>query len=280
MNRYRKQLILVIAILTVISISLNITIYRAFKVNPYRLEVNYITLKDEKIPSDMNDVTIAYFTDLQFGELQNENECKKIFEKIKNLNPDLLIFGGDLIENAYPITEEEINFLVSLFNEIESPLGKFAVLGEKDLESDTRTSEVNRIYSQSQVEVLSDSYTKLTKQSSNGIQLMGLLSNTDYIMKNSSLEQYTLLIAHQPDLFNQLSNSFVNYAIAGHSHGTQVTYPVLGGYKEVEGAKTINRTKLEKLSFPYIISMGTGCSHIKARLNSTSEILYIMLKHK
>ena len=54
-------------------------------------------------------------------------ECKKIFEKIKNLNPDLLIFGGDLIENAYPITEEEINFLVSLFNEIESPLGKFAV---------------------------------------------------------------------------------------------------------------------------------------------------------
>ncbi|MGN1276142.1 MAG: hypothetical protein ACI4UK_04045, partial [Floccifex sp.] len=149
MNRYRKQFIVLIGILMCISISLNVALYRAFKVNPFSLRVDYITLKDSKIPADLNDVTIAYFTDLQFGNLQNDVDY--IFSKIKNLHPDVLIFGGDLIEMGYAITEEEINNLISNFNAIEAPLGKFAVYGEKDLE---HLDVVNRIYGSCQIEVL------------------------------------------------------------------------------------------------------------------------------
>ncbi|MGM9946600.1 metallophosphoesterase [Floccifex sp.] len=277
MNRYRKQLIVLIGILMCISISLNVALYRAFKVNPFSLQVDYITLKDSKIPADLDDVTIAYFTDLQFGELQNDVDY--IFTKIKNLHPDVLIFGGDLIETGYAITEEEINELILIFDAIEAPLGKFAVYGEKDLE---HLDVVNRIYNSCQIEVLQDSYTKISNHTNQSIQLMGLYENTDYIAKNASLESYTLLITHQPDYLMDdcLSNAFIDYAIAGHSHATQITFPFIGGYKEVEGSLKLNSSLMEELSFSYILSNGVGCSNIKARLLSSPQIIYIVLKQK
>ncbi|MDD7280830.1 metallophosphoesterase [Floccifex sp.] len=271
-----KHLIALVCLMLMISIGLNTTIYRAFKVNPYQIEVNYTTLKSEQIPETMNDVTLVYFTDLQFGEFQKEKQTKKIFNKIKSLNPDVLLFGGDLIEEGYQINEDQIQFIVSEFNELECPLGKFAVYGEKDLNN----SVVSQIYSQSQIEVLSNSYTKITNGSASGIQLMGLTDNVDFINQNASSQLYTLLMVHQPDLLLDCTSQAINYALAGHSHGTQVTVPIKGGYKDVKGATKLNRSNIENLPFNYLISTGVGCTNIQARLMAPARIEYIILKHK
>lgn len=51
------------------------SIYKYRKnVEPDKLIVQYKTLQDTKIPESMNDVSIVYFTDLQYGKFENKKE--------------------------------------------------------------------------------------------------------------------------------------------------------------------------------------------------------------
>lgn len=53
-----------------------------------RLIVQYKTLQDTKIPESMNDVSIVYFTDLQYGKFENKKRANKLFDKIEHLDPE------------------------------------------------------------------------------------------------------------------------------------------------------------------------------------------------
>lgn len=284
MTKYRKQLIYAIGILMVISLILNISLFRAFKVNPNKLNVNYMTLRHSKIPKEMDGVSIVYFTDLQFGEFSSDKKLETLTKTIQNLHPDILIFGGDMFDKKFK-TNDKLNWKIAdSLSSIEAPLGKFAVWGEKDMESNAHKKAMKWICSQAQIEILSDSSTKITNGSTNGIRLLGLSleANSEYIISNTNVDTYSILISHYPDAFADpsLSSAAIHFALAGHSHGTQVTFPVYGGFREVKGAKKLNRAKTENLSFTYHISSGVGCTHVNARFQSTPEVVYIVLKHK
>ena len=284
MDKTRKRLFIIVGILMCMSLTLNICLYMAFYVFPNQLKVNYTELKSSKIPQSLNDVSIVYFTDLQYGEFETEEKFENLLDTIKDLNPDILIFGGDFFDSDFE-TNDELNWqIMTLINEIEAPLGKYAVWGEKDIENENHLNALNWIYSQSQIEVLNDSCAKITNREAEGIYILGLSNepNYDYISANTNSNNYNLLITHKPDnLTNSaLELASIDLALAGHSHGTQISIPIYGGYQTIEGASTINHDKGENLSFDYIISTGVGCTNINARFNSTPEIYNFVLKSK
>ena len=92
----QKKLIILLSILVGIMVSITFSLYRAIYVNPNNLNVIYQTLQDEAIPTSLNDVSILYFTDLEFGEFQNQERTENLFNTIYDLAPDVVIFGGDL----------------------------------------------------------------------------------------------------------------------------------------------------------------------------------------
>lgn len=284
MKNLRTKLFIVIGVLVCVSLILNVSLYCSFNVFPNKLKVNTVELKDSKIPSSMNGVSILYFTDLEYGEYQTPERTDAVFKTIKNLHPDILIFGGDLYDVDYTNTEEDNWKMIDYFSSIEAPLGKFAVWGDFDTLSQERQDAIAWIFSASQVEILSDTVTKLTNQSEKGIHLLGmsLQPNYEIVVANATNSTYNLLVTHMPDTLvdSMLNLASINLALAGHSHGTQITFPVYGGYKTIEGASQINQMKAEDLNFEYEISNGIGCTNIDARLNATPELHYYILKSK
>ena len=276
----QKKLIILISICTMIMVSITFSLYRGIMVNPNQLEVQYKTLKSEKIAKSLNDLSILYFTDLQYGKFQNKERCDQLFDTIQHLAPDVVIFGGDVYDTTTKSDEASIELLSSYFASIDAPFGKFAVLGEKDEE---KKEAVAQIFNQSEFEILQDANVKISNQNGKAIRLIGLSTKPNYeqALVSTSNKEYNVLVSHYPDsLTNEtLAVASIDLAIAGHAHSTQITAPILGGYKEDKHAKKINRNNQNSLPFPYILSTGTGCTHINARLLATPEVYYFTLKN-
>lgn len=279
----QKKLIIVLSILTVIMISISVGLYRAMNVNPNQLKVNYQILKSDKIPESLDDISIVYFTDLQYGKYQTEERTKKLIDTINELAPDIVLFGGDLYDTDTEITDETNATIASYLSSIDAPLGKFAVAGEKDQSDESHINALNWIYTTSQFEILNDRNVKIGNQSTQIIRLIGISPqvNFDQALSGVSSDEFNLLLTHYPDTLinDRLTTSSISLALAGHSHGTQITYPFIGGYKTVENASQLNRFNTRDLSFDYIISTGIGCTNVDARLLATPEIYHFILKH-
>lgn len=281
MTALQKKLLAVVTVLTLIVCTMAVCMWQAVDVQPDRLVTTTLALKSDKIPQDMKDVSIVYFTDLEFGEYENEQRTKKVFEQIRHLNPSILIFGGDLFQSGREPTDEEVQKMTEWLSSIEAPLGKFAVWGEQDLTSDERIAKISQIYANAQIEIIDNSNCFLGNRTSKGIRLVGLSPQADYDQALAGVDgsQFTLLVSHFTDPFAQdvLNNAPIDQAVGGNSHGTQITFPVYGGYRQWPGSTEVNRAEGVKTSFPYYISSGTGCIEVNARFNAVPEVVYMLL---
>lgn len=281
MDTLQKRLIAVLAVLTCIAVFMAFSMYRAIYVNPGSLNTTALSWKNRDIPADMNDVSLVYFTDLEYGRYETHERAQKVFDRIQNMNPRVLIFGGDLFDADAEVTEEMKNQMIQWLSSIPAPLGKFSVLGEQDLVSPERLDLVRQIFNASQVEVIDNSSRLICNRTTAGIRLVGISPQEDWqaALQGVQSDQYTVLVSHYTDPFasEALESAGIDYALGGNSHGTQITYPILGGYRSWPGSETVNRSETTRIGFPYYISTGTGCIKVNARLNATPEIVYILI---
>ena len=282
MTRVQKYAVGILSILVCISSTFCISVYRSIYVIPNQIQTTYISIQSDKMPKSMKNHSIAFFSDFQYGEFQNKNRSKTFFKEIQHLNPDLVLFGGDLFDQSYVPNKKDIEYMIESLHSIEAPLGKFAIFGEQDVFSSERKQLVESIYKQAEFEVLYNDRRCISNQSMDGIQIIGMGPNPSWGQALSMIqeEDFNLLLCHKPDvlLSHDLNHMPIDYALAGHSHGDQISFPIYGGYKEVSGAKKINLNKGKKLDFPYHVSSGIGCVQINARFQSTPEIVYLLLK--
>ena len=175
--------------------------------------------------------------------------------------------------------KRQIDYITNKLSSIQAPLGKFCVLGEKD---EANNDVIRSILNQSQFEILENETILLTNEQKDGITLSALSNSPDVSKISISNQQYNLLISHMPDTITNedLSTKAISLALCGHSHGTQITFPIFGGYKSIDGAKSLNRSHAKRLSFPYIISTGIGCTHTNLRFMAKPEVYYLMLQNK
>lgn len=278
MTTLQKRLLVVISLLTVFMVFIASSLFMAFTLNPDQLHVRYQTREDSKISQDSGTMSMVYFSDLQYGEFEDDERLKKLVDTLRQLDPDLLIFGGDLYDDQFTPTDASNQKLIEAFNQIEAPMGKFCVLGEKD-QDETRSQAVQTVFNQSQFEILTNTSLRL----GNGIRLVGFSTTPDYgVLSGISSQDYTIVVSHYPDVLldESLKNVSISLGLAGHAHGTQLTYPFLGAYRKVEGATRLNRTQSASLPFDVVLSSGVGCTKVNARLNADPEIHYFLLSHK
>ena len=191
MTKLQKQMFIIIGILFVIVFSMAASISIAKNVEPDKLIVQYKTLQDTKIPESMNDVSIVYFTDLQYGKFENKKRANKLFDKIEHLDPDILIFGGDLFDETCQMNQEDMDYITNKLSKMHAPLGKFCVLGEKD---DANNDVVRSILNQAQFEILENETILLSNKKEEGITLSALSNIPDPSKISTSDKQYNLLL--------------------------------------------------------------------------------------
>lgn len=275
----QKKLIACLCILSLIVCAFDGLLFYSALYAPYHVTTRYSTLRLSGLPESMDQVSVVFVSDLEYSAESSQQTIDSIFQTIRGLEPDVFLFGGDLFAYNAECTDEARAMLAEGLRQIKAPLGKFAVLGEQDLVDANRKAIVEDVYAQSHIEVLENASVLLANGSAQGVRLAGLGIEPSYDFLQALAGSPLLVLSHYPDHFEKLKELHipVSYALAGNSHGTQIDWPILGGYRKFEGSLQINRAHTPRLGFDYIITSGLGCIEVPVRINAPVQIEYFTL---
>lgn len=247
----------------------------AYSINTHQLKVRQEYLKNPKINEDLDGKLIAYFTDLKYGSLVDDNILDKIKNKINDFKPDIIIFGGDLISSE--INKEDEERLIDFLKDIDCEYGKYAIIGDKD------NDEVINYYHLGDFNILDNISERIYIDSKNYFNLVGLNTRNIDITKayeDVNLNNFTLCISHYPDNFNKLPYERTDYVLSGHSLGGQVYLPLINLFNRQEGNKNHIKGKHIKNNTTLDISNGIGFENKKVRFLADSEIVFYKLTYQ
>jgi len=237
-------------------------------INTSTLKVYEKAIYNDKLPIEYNGLKIAHFSDLHYGRTTNEEMLKKVVKEINELNADIVIFTGDLVDNS-EINKDNKKILTKYLNNIDAKLFKFAIIGDYDKKY---IDDYKNILTESNF-ILLDNENKLVYYNSNKpINFIGL-TNINDIDKLYTENNFNITLIHKPDLIKNIEKS--NIVFAGHSLGGQIRIPFIGGIKKIDGANTYIDEYYKINGIETYISNGIGTQHISIRMfNSPSITLY------
>lgn len=235
-------------------------------------------------PSDVKECKIVYFSDTHLGNLYDQEHLSRIVEKINSQNTDIVVFGGDLLDN-YARDQEilDLDFIKSKLKAITPDSKKYAVYGNHDY-----GGGASRVYSDL---MENGGFTLLNNTSlyleEFNIRMTGfddyLLGNTDPELYQSREDAFTVLLSHEPDVAQLISMPQAGLMLSGHSHGGQVTLPFLTQYSLPTGA-----TKYIKGHYPdcgisenlsLYVSKGIGMTVLPFRFLNPPEIMVLQIRN-
>ncbi len=285
MKRVKTLLILIIVALITLGAYFY---YDAFYVAPTRLKIRHETIINPKIPESFNNTQILLFSDIYYNSFMDADRLDKIINSINKLEPDIVIFLGDLFDK--PLTNSPTattqTELANLLQKIEAPLGKFAIYGDQDLQSVITKQIFDSIMNEADFEVLSDQHIKLTRQNQASISLIALnnIVNTDVnyeqAFQDTSQSNYNLVVSHTPDIVDEIVSYNADLLISGHSLGKQFNLPLLNTLTKMEGAQKYYHGKTKVAQTLLDISNGLGTTGYDARLFSDPEIVIYLFKQQ
>ncbi len=252
---------IVLKVLGVIILVFSLIFLYSYFVETNRYETKEYLIKDSSIPDEFNGVKILHFTDILYGTTIDEEKLTKISEEIKLINPDMVIFTGNIVGKDYEIHEDEINILNNFFKSIPYTIGKYAVTG------DTDTRNFKLIMENTDFAILDNEVLELYN-GMNKINLIGIGYNEEKEIKNDS-EAYTISIINNYDELDKYNISS-NIVLAGHNLGGEIKLfglPLLGLDKHLNSFYEENNSKI-------YISNGLGSVHHLRLMNIPSMNVY------
>lgn len=270
-----KKFLLVLIILIV-----SIFIYSRF-INTSGFKVVEDAISIANLPDSFEDFKIVQFSDVLLGSTKSVEDLESIVNRINELNPDIIVFTGDLIAKDYDISEDEILQVKNLLSSLECTLYKYAVIGDSD---NNNLDLYKEIINDSDFLLLDDASTYIFYQDVTPIKLTGLtnpqnLEQALYI--TDELETvYNIVLTHNPDNIETIANSDVDLVLAGHSLLGQIRIPFFGGVIKKEGAQKYLDHKYQVNNTSLYVSAGLGTdNNINFRLfNKPSINLYRLQK--
>lgn len=108
------------------SLALLLSIYGVFEAR--NLTVETLRIPTDKLPADAKVVRIAQISDLHLGLLHRHGKLEQVVRRIEELNPDLLVATGDIVDARL----DHLDRLVDIFQRLNPPLGMYAVTGNHE----------------------------------------------------------------------------------------------------------------------------------------------------
>lgn len=259
----------------------------ATEIAPKRVRIRTETIRSEKIPEALSGLQILFFSDVHYNAFVDDSRLESLIEKIDSVGADVILFGGDLFDhpaNQWP-DDQAMDTIRNVLSRLKAPLGKFAVLGNHDLESQSSGEMVSHLLFEAGFEVLNNQSVKIRNRGTQSISLVGLesemLGNPDpeAAYQNISPDSFTIALCHTPDTVLRLPQDQTDLMLAGHSHGGQIYIPLLDTFYRANYAEIYYRGKHQVDDILLDVSNGTGTTRMDVRLFSPAEIVVYRLEH-
>ena len=279
MNFKKKHWILTFVFIVVILL----VVYAWFENNT--IVINKISYINDKIPIEFDGFVIAQVSDLhnkRFGKNQ-----KRLIEKLKSINPDIIVITGDIIDRRTYNLDIALDF-VREANDI-APM--YYVSGNHEAASG-KYLEIRNGLMQLGVSVMDNEILDIEKNDSI-IKLIGIKDpiflrsdnlgeNADFMEATKTFDEFKILLSHRPELLDWYAVYNIDLVFTGHAHGGQINIPFIGplfapqqGFfpEYVSGSYVFDNTTM-------IVSRGLGNSLLPLRINNKPEIVVVTLHNK
>ena len=187
------------------------------------LEMPDLTLPLRAENESLSGLRIAFVSDVHAGSFLDEDDLADIFRRIQEQSPDLVLFGGDLINTR----EREILLFRKGLRELRPRYGTFAVPGNHDHFFGEDISLWRAFLEEHGVTVLTNRGVRIR----HGEQSLWLCGVDDLTEGKPDLAaaligrkdgETTVLLSHHPDFFYEASREHVDLQLSGHTHGGQI----------------------------------------------------------
>ncbi len=233
-----------------------------------RFEVKEVNFTSSKLPKAFNGYRIVQLSDIHIGSWEgNANALQEAVDKVNALQPDLIVFTGDLVNNR----ADELNGFEDILAKLKAKDGIYSILGNHDYgpyyhwksKADLAQNLVELENREKQLgwQLLNNNHAILHKDN-DSIALIGVENEGeppfsqygDLTKATQNTEGlFQILLSHNPTHWRRevLPKSNVELMLAGHTHAMQMAwghhspssfmYPEWSGmYKEGERGLYVN----------------------------------------
>ena len=189
--------------------------YQHPKTEVFNIVINKQTVHNEQ------PLKVVSVSDIHLGYGTDKEELKQYVEMINAQKPDLILIGGDLIDNSVvPLYAEK---MMEELTELKAPLGIYMVPGNHEYISGIRKSM--QFIKETPIHLLRDEVVTLP----GGIQIIGRDDRSNKsrlslqeLVKNIDPAKPVILLDHQPYNLSDTENAGIDLQFSGHTHRGQV----------------------------------------------------------
>jgi predicted MPP superfamily phosphohydrolase len=263
----------------------------------YRFRTEKVPLNFPNLPKSFDKLRIVHISDMHLGSFNGDLESVTPgFEMIQSLNPDIIVFTGDLVNNY----SSEAEMWIPLLKALHAPLGKYSILGNHDYGDYAMRNmpEAKALHQKRLVEIHEECGFRLLRNEHAKVELNGehliligsenwgigfhQYGDLDKAMSGIDAAEFCILLSHDPTHWSEhvVGKRNIPVTLSGHTHGAQMGLelpqfgikfsPVSLRYKRWGGLYTENEQHL-------YINRGFGFLAFPGRVGMPPEITMIEL---
>ncbi|MFD1335955.1 metallophosphoesterase [Oceanobacillus iheyensis] len=257
------------------------TYFYAKDIEPNLLKVTEEPIHFPNIPAAFHNFRIIQFSDTHIGFHYDLDQFKELAIKINQLEPDLILFSGDLVDKPNQFYWDDR--IVEILRSMNAEYGKYWIYGNHD-HGGYGTEIVKDIMEAGEFSLLQNESVPISKDGSY-FTLAGIddvmLGKPDLnkALQNQQENDFTILLSHEPDFADITKNYPVQVQLSGHSHGGQVRFPFIGDLYTPPYAEKYVQGKYDlHPNFTLYVNSGIGTTRLPYRFLCKPELHMYELK--
>jgi len=254
-----------------------------------------------------NDFHFVFLSDLH--EVQYDKGNESLLDTIDKLSPECVLIGGDMI-TSYKELDEEYYSTLNFIDRLTQKHKVYYSLGNheralydlkeygfskkrrsKDGNDVKRAEGLDKQLSKEGSTLLRNSFADVC-----GVNVFGLDLSLDYyrriirrapdvdylksLLGDFSDDNYTIVMAHDPEHFKEYSQIGADLILAGHVHGGIARIPILGGVisPQLRIFPKYDSGVFEKNGCSMLVSRGIGTHSVPFRLFNKAEVCDVYIR--
>ncbi len=262
-------------------LSVSLIIIFSGHLNAIRPVVKTLHLQVDKTADSRTGLRAVMLSDIHLGMYNRSNRLEALVRKINELNPEIVFFAGDIVDEAIGAEEEEK--MVRLMKDIRAPLGLFACPGNHEYYGglEKNISYLERAGVQELLDKalkIDGSFYVIGRKDRAALRFGDRRASLPAIMAADQVEPSLPLIVldHQPIELEEAEQAGLDLLLCGHTHAGQL-FPL----------NIINKLIYEK-NWGYLkkgqthiyVTSGAGTWGPAVRTGSRSEIVLLELSFR
>lgn len=189
-------------------------------INLNQTQVSKYEISVPRKNSNLEKLRVAFIADFHIHSGVPVSFVEKYVGKINELNPDLMLYGGDIVDdkNIHP----ELERITGLLRQINPRFGVFGVLGNHEF---YRGQTDGAFFRNAGIVLLNDTITQIGESfvvAGRFDEHFGKRKTIQQVLGDSIPKLPILLLDHRPTQLEEVSKTLVNAQFSGHTHNGQL----------------------------------------------------------